>query len=191
MISRYRSFALFFLLLLTAVGIRLWLLMEPVNSDPMGYFSNALGGLLQADFRPQPHHQAFRLPLLAVIRFFGLMGGYSLQSYYLATFFNAMFCFVALALFVTRFSGLSAAFMVAALWTTSYVALESDAMLLTENLGVALLLLGLTLVRQAGVTTRTAPAWGLLPLLGGFFLWAACSVRESLILFIPLAVLLA
>ncbi|MEO5364859.1 MAG: hypothetical protein H7831_00575 [Magnetococcus sp. WYHC-3] len=166
------------LLALLALGVRVWLFHQPVDSDDIGYFHHAMGS--EAG-RVPPRHEDLRLAFLGLIALWRPLLGPTLEAYYAALYFHALLSFLGLALFLRVFTTPGVALTVLGLWSVSHAALTTEVRLLPDVAGLALSLAGVALAAgrpMRGEARESPPA---LSLLAGGLLWAATSVRITFV----------
>lgn len=168
------------LLVVTGMGLRLWLYRQPVNSDDVNYMTLSTGF-----FESSHRVESLRFALLFVPRLAVMAFDYSLTAFYSAVYSHALVGAVGIGAFAALFSGLRAAVVVVALWATSISFMETDTRLLPDNLGIGLGLLALAALGAAsglrGVRWQTPPGriTTIVAACGGFLAWASYSTRSS------------
>ncbi|HAT51515.1 MAG: hypothetical protein HQL07_01215 [Nitrospirae bacterium] len=183
----------FVFVVLVGGAVRTWLVMEPINSDPISYFLAGAGQHLDPDFHLALHHHHLR-PLMTWAAWLpALIGGYSLQTFYTVVHAGALLTVLSWWVVATVLSGTRAAFLVAVLWTTSFAALSADLTIVPDNWGTSMALFGISAVVLAMRSSdpndgQPEPRiWGgpvIWSLMSGLMLWASCAAKETFVIYV-------
>ncbi|MBF0630218.1 MAG: hypothetical protein HQL89_04420 [Magnetococcales bacterium] len=193
---RMRVAPLLIVLLVAGLAVRGWLIMEPLNSDPISYLLAGAGRSLNPDFHLSLHHHYLRPLMTWIVMLPAWFFGYSLTTFYSAVFMGALVSCLSWWLIATVLSGTRAALLVTALWATSYASLSADLTLVPDNWGINMALLGLAAIIIAIRAGDSLPESVQTPLrshpnflffLGGMLLWAACAAKETFIIYVLVA----
>ncbi len=178
--------------------IRLWLFQQPINSDDVQYYSQAVNAPGLDELASARSPNSMRVVFLAVPALVHRVFDSAFYSFYVSVYLLAALSFASLFAFSWILAGPRVAVFTAAVWSTSFVSVSADTRLTPDNFGVSLAMIGLALIAWAGLPPPSpdgAPHRGgeprrstLAPVIaaaagGGFVLWLSIAARESFVVF--------
>ena len=177
---------------LLGIAIRMWLHQQPVNSDDVQYFDIAAAHEPGRALTHTRSANGLRLVLLSISSALVSILPQLKLAFYATIYTFALVSFAGFFAFAWATCGARIAAIASAVWALSYVAITVDTRLTPDNLGTGLALFGLALITLAGRARPRSSDMAVLlsnkaviacAVAGGFFLWAASSVRASFLVF--------